>query len=46
MVRMKLVRKLFESSRKMRKVFPAFREGGTVHAPKACTDPPLSTTSP
>jgi hypothetical protein len=41
---MKLVRKLFESSRKMRKVFPAFREGGTVHVPKACTDPPLSTT--
>ena len=43
-IRMKLVRKLFESSRKMRKVFPAFCEGGTVNAPKACTDPPLSTT--
>jgi hypothetical protein len=43
---MKLVRNLFESSRKMRKMFPAFREGGTVHAPKACAGPPLSTTPP
>jgi hypothetical protein len=43
---MKLVRKLFESSRKMRKMFPAFREGGMIHAPKACTGPPLSTTPP
>jgi len=40
---MKRVRKLFESSRKIRKMFPAFREGGTVHAPKACTDAPLDT---
>ena len=27
-------------------MFPAFREGGTVHAPKACAGPPLSTTPP